>query len=68
MLLLSYEGCFEYICVFVEIKFLISKDPKVILMCARRLRDTIEARTTVEGAGVEDIVEFLNSLLGEREH
>lgn len=25
-------------------KFLTSKDPKVVMMCARRLRDNVEAR------------------------
>ena len=31
-------------------KFLASKDPKEVIICARRLRDTVAARKAVKGA------------------
>lgn len=42
-------------------KFLTSKDPKVVLMCAGRLRATIAARKGVKNASYVKISEFLNS-------
>ena len=47
-------------------KFLTSKDPKVVMMCARRLRDTIAARKAITDASFEEI--FLNSRPDEGEH
>ena len=49
-------------------KFLTSKDPKVVMMCARRLRDTVAARRAVKDARFEVILDFLNSRPDEGEH
>ena len=49
-------------------KFLTSKDPKVVLMCARRLRDTIAARKGVKDASFGEILDFLNSAPEDGEH
>ena len=49
-------------------KFLTSKDPKVVMMCARRLRDTIAARKATKDASFEEILDFLNSRPDEGEH
>ena len=49
-------------------KFLTSKDAKVVMMCARRLRDTIEARTAKRDADFDEVLEFLNSCPAEGEH
>ena len=42
-------------------KFLTSKDPKVVMMCARRLRDTVATRRAVKDADFDEILDFLNS-------
>jgi len=42
-------------------KYLTSKDPQVVIMCARRLRDTIAARMSVKEASMEEVLQFLNS-------
>lgn len=49
-------------------KYLTSNDPKVIMMCARRLRDTIAARRAVKNASFDEILDFLNSRLDEGEY
>ena len=49
-------------------KFLTSKDPKVVMMCARRLRDTVAARRAVKDADFDEILDFLNSRPDEGEH
>ena len=49
-------------------KFLTSKDPKVVMMCARQLRDTVAARRAVKDASFDIILDFLNSRPDEGEH
>ena len=49
-------------------KFLTSKDPRVVMMCARRLRDTVAARRAVKDADFDEILDFLNSRPAEGEH
>ena len=49
-------------------KFLTNKDPKLVMMCARRLRDTMAARRVVKDASFEVILDFLNSHPDEGEH
>ena len=42
-------------------KYLTSKDPKVMIICARHLKDTLVASKGVKNASFGDIVAFLNS-------
>jgi len=42
-------------------KYLTSKDPRMVMMYAGRLRDTIAARISVKKASMEEILQFLNS-------
>jgi len=49
-------------------KYLTTKDPKVVIICARRLRDMIVARTAVKAATFDEVLYFLNSQPDELEH
>ena len=49
-------------------KFLTSKDPKVVMMCTRLLRDTVAARRAVKDASFEVILDFLNSQPEKGDH
>ena len=49
-------------------KFLTSKDPKVMIMCARRLRDTVAVRRAMKDADFDEILDFLNSRPEEGEY
>ena len=49
-------------------KFFNSKDQKVAVMCARRLKDTVAARRGIPNADIGDILDFLNSRPDEGEH
>ena len=49
-------------------KFLTNKDPKIVMMSAKRLKDTIAARKAVKDASYEDVLDFLNSRPDEGEH
>lgn len=46
-------------------KFLTSKDPKVVMMGARCLRDTVTAKTAVNEANIDEVLKFLNSPMDE---
>ena len=37
---------------FASVQVLTSKDPKVVMMCARRLRDTVAARRAMKDANL----------------
>ena len=49
-------------------KFFNSKDWKVAVMCARRLKDNVAARRGIQNADLGNILEFLNSHPDEGEH
>ena len=49
-------------------KFFNSKDQKVTVMCARRLKDTIAARRAIPDANIGNIMDFLNSRPEDGEH
>ena len=62
------EGDLDVVWASQVYKLLTSKDPKVVMMCARRLRDTVAARRAVKDASFEVILDFLNSQPNEGEH
>ena len=64
----NVEGDLDVVWASQVYKFLTSKDPKVVMMCARRLRDTVAARRAVKDASFEVILDFLNSQPDEGEH